>query len=196
MNVYSAINGLRNDGDAVRPTSWRGYVKRVDLRVSGARHKFTVAQTEGTPPVDQITGTSAIPAYNPDQASVYAAGSSVIYNNQRYINPETVAVDGGTSKVGPFDSSKWTRVSFDFEVHFVDAEDATPTTDNPAAVYAAVVSLDGTKYVRWRGTNEQYPSPSDMPDSYLFRAFVSDSWESGSAADFERQRAGGQSGRW
>ena len=34
-----------------------------------------------------------------------------------------------------------------------------------------------------------------MPDDELFAAILSDTWESGSAADYETQRVGG-GGRW
>lgn len=164
MNIYSAIKGLRN-GQAVKPSNWRGYVKRDDV------------------------AASTYTAYNPDKSTAYAANTSVLYNGNRYINPAAVDPDSGTGKVGPFDSSKWTRVEFDYDITFVDAdpEDETP---NPSAVYRGTVTLSGVTFERTGPT-----SPVDMPDEELFTAILADSWESGSAVDYETQRAGG-GGRW
>lgn len=164
MNIVSAIKGLRN-GQAVKPSNWRGYVKREDV------------------------AASTYSAYNPDKTDAYAAGTSVLYNGNRYINPATVSPDSETGKIGPFDSSKWTRVEFDYDLTFVDA-DSEDETPNPSAVYRGSVSLAGVTFAR---TGPE--SPVDMPDAELFTALLSDTWESGTAADYETQRAGG-GGRW
>ena len=163
MNIASAIRSLRN-GQAIKPSTWRGYVKREDV----------VAST--------------YPAYNPDKADKYSAGASVLYNGLRYICPNDVNPDPGTSKIGEFDSSKWTRVEFDHDITFIDAtdDDATP---NPACTYRGTVSLTGVTYTRSTET------PVDMPDAGLFSAFLSDTWEIGNTADYETQRSGG-GGRW
>ena len=164
MNIVSAIKGLRN-GQAVKPSNWRGYVKREDV------------------------AASTYSAYNPDKTDAYAQGASVLYNGSRYICPAAVSPDSGTGKVGPFDSSKWTRVEFDYDITFVDA-DSEDGTSNPSAVYRGTVTLSGVTFERTGpGT------PTDMPDRDLFTAILADNWESGRAADYEKQRAGG-SGRW
>ena len=163
MNIASAIRSLRN-GQAIKPSTWRGYVKREDV------------------------AASTYPAYNPDKTDKYSAGASVLYNGSRYICPDDVSPDPGTSKIGPFDSSKWTRVEFDHDLTFIDAtdDDATP---NPACTYRGTVSLSGVTYTRSTET------PIDMPDAGLFSAFLSDTWEIGNTADYETQRSGG-GGRW
>ena len=163
MNIASAIRSLR-DGQAIKPSTWRGYVKRVDV------------------------AASTYPAYNPDKTDRYSAGASVLYNGSRYICPADVNPDPGTSKIGEFDSSKWTRVEFDHDITFIDAtdDDATP---NPACTYRGTVSLTGVTYTRSTET------PIDMPDAELFSAFLSDTWEIGNTADYETQRSGG-GGRW
>lgn len=163
MNIASAIRSLRS-GQAVKPSTWRGYVKREDA------------------------AASTYPAYNPDKTDKYSAGASVLYNGSRYICPDDVNPDSGTSKIGSFDSSKWTRVEFDHDITFIDATDGD-STPNPACVYHGEVSLAGVTYTRSTET------PIDMPDAVLFSAFLSDTWESGSAADYEKQRVGG-GGRW
>lgn len=163
MNIASAIRSLRN-GQAIKPSTWRGYVKREDV------------------------AASTYPAYNPDKTDKYSAGASVLYNGSRYICPDDVNPDSGTSKIGPFDSVKWTRVEFDHDITFIDAtdDDATP---NPACTYHGEVSLTGVTYTRSTET------PIDMPDAGLFSAFLSDTWEVGDTADYEKQRSGG-GGRW
>ena len=163
MNIASAIRSLRN-GQAIKPSTWRGYVKREDV------------------------AASTYPAYNPDKTDKYSAGASVLYNGSRYICPDDVNPDPGTSKIGPFDSSKWTRVEFDHDIIFIDAtdDDATP---NPACTYRGTVSLTGVTYTR------STEAPIDMPDAGLFSAFLSDTWEIGNTADYETQRSGG-GGRW
>ena len=163
MNIASAIRSLRS-GQAIKPSTWRGYVKREDV------------------------AASTYPAYNPDKTDKYSAGASVLYNGSRYICPDDVNPDPGTSKIGPFDSSKWTRVEFDHDLTFIDAtdDDATP---NPACTYRGTVSLSGVTYTRSTET------PIDMPDAGLFSAFLSDTWEIGNTADYETQRSGG-GGRW
>ena len=162
MNIASAIRSLRN-GQAVKPSTWKGYVKREDV------------------------AASTYPAYNPDKTDKYSAGASVLYNGLRYICPADVNPDEGTGKVGPFASSKWTRVEFDHDIIFIDASDDDGTS-NPACTYRGTVTLAGVTYERTTTT-------TDMPDAELFSAFLSDTWESGSAADYEKQRVGG-AGRW
>ena len=122
MNIAYAIRSLR-DGQAVKPSTWRGYVKREDV------------------------AASTYPAYNPDKTDKYSAGASVLYNGSRYICPDDVNPDPGTGKIGSFDSSKWTRVDFDHDIIFIDAtdDDATP---NPACTYRGTVSLTGVTYTR------------------------------------------------
>lgn len=163
MNIASAIRSLRS-GQAIKPSTWRGYIKREDV------------------------AASTYPAYNPDKTDKYSAGTSVLYNGSRYICPDDVNPDPGTSKIGPFDSSKWTRVEFDHDIIFIDAtdDDATP---NPACTYRGTVSLTGVTYTRSTET------PIDMPDAGLFSAFLSDTWGIGDTADYETQRSGG-GGRW
>ena len=163
MNIASAIRSLRS-GQAIKPSTWRGYIKREDV------------------------AASTYPAYNPDKTNKYSAGDSVLYNGSRYICPDDVNPDPGTSKIGAFDSSKWTRVEFDHDITFIDAtdDDATP---NPACTYRGTVSLTGVTYTRSTET------PIDMPDAGLFSAFLSDTWEIGNTADYETQRSGG-GGRW
>ena len=163
MNIASAIRSLRN-GQAIKPSTWRGYVKREDV------------------------AASTYPAYNPDKTDKYSAGASVLYNGSRYICPDDVNPDSGTSKVGPFDPSKWTRVEFDHDLTFIDATDGD-ATPNPACTYRGTVSLTGVTYTRSTET------PIDMPDAGLFSAFLSDTWEIGDTADYEKQRSGG-GGRW
>ena len=163
MNIASAIRSLRS-GQAIKPSTWRGYIKREDV------------------------AASPYPAYNPDKTDKYSAGNSVLYGGSRYICPDDVNPDSGTSKIGPFDPSKWTRVEFDHDVTFIDAtdDDATP---NPACTYRGEVSLTGVTYTRSTET------PIDMPDAGLFSAFLSDTWEIGDTAEYEKQRSGG-GGRW
>ena len=163
MNIANAIRSLR-DGRAVKPSTWKGYVKREDV------------------------AASTYTAYNPDKTDKYSAGTSVLYNGLRYICPADVNPDGATSKVGPFDSSKWTRVEFDHDITFIDATDGD-STPNPACTYRGEVSLTGVTYTRSTET------PIDMPDAGLFSAFLSDTWEIGNTADYEKQRSGG-GGRW
>lgn len=161
MNIASAIRSLR-DGQAIKPSTWRGYVKREDV------------------------AASTYPAYNPDKTDKYSAGTSVLYNGSRYICPDDVNPDPGTGKIGPFDSSKWTRVEFDHDLTFIDAtdDDATP---NPACTYHGEVSLSGVTY----SISPSTPSPIGMPEAELFSAFLSDTWEIGNTADYEMQRYGG-----
>lgn len=131
MNIASAIRSLRN-GQAVKPSTWRGYVKREDV------------------------AASTYPAYNPDKTDKYSAGASVLYNGSRYICPDDVNPDPETSKIGSFDPSKWTRVDFDHDLTFIDAtdDDATP---NPACTYRGTVSLTGVTYTRSTGTPIDMP---------------------------------------
>ena len=122
MNIASAIRSLRS-GQAIKPSTWRGYIKREDA------------------------AASTYPAYNPDKTDKYSAGNSVLYNGSRYICPDDVNPDPETSKIGSFDPSKWTRVDFDHDITFIDAtdDDATP---NPACTYRGTVSLTGVTYTR------------------------------------------------
>lgn len=161
MNIASAIRSLRN-GQAIKPSTWRGYVKREDV------------------------AASTYPAYNPDKTDKYSAGASVLYNGSRYICPDDVNPDPEISKIGSFDPSKWTRVEFDHDLTFIDAtdDDATP---NPACTYRGTVSLSGVTY----SISSSTPSPIGMPEAELFSAFLSDTWEIGNTADYEMQRYGG-----
>ena len=165
MNIASAIRSL-SSGQAIKPSTWRGYIKREDV------------------------AASTYPAYNPDKTDKYSAGDSVLYNGSRYICPDDVNPDSGTGKIGSFDSSKWTRVEFDHDITFIDAtdDDATP---NPACTYHGEVSLSGVKY----SISSSTPSPIGMPEAELFSAFLSDTWEIGDTADYEKQRSG-SGGRW
>ena len=122
MNIASAIRSLR-DGQAIKPSTWRGYVKREDV------------------------AASTYPAYNPDKTDKYSAGASVLYNGSRYICPDDVNPDPETSKIGPFGASKWTRVEFDHDITFIDATDGD-STPNPACTYRGTVSLTGVTYTR------------------------------------------------
>ena len=122
MNIASAIRSLR-DGQAIKPSTWRGYVKREDV------------------------AASTYPAYNPDKTDKYSAGTSVLYNGSRYICPDDVNPDPETSKIGSFDPSKWTRVEFDHDITFIDATDGD-STPNPACTYRGTVSLTGVTYTR------------------------------------------------
>ena len=163
MNIASAIRSLRS-GQAIKPSTWRGYVKREDA------------------------AASTYPAYNPDKTDKYSAGTSVLYNGSRYICPDDVNPDPGTSKIGSCGSSTWTRVEVDHGLTFIDATD-DDTTPNPACTYRGTVSLTGVTYTRSTET------PIDMPDAGLFSAFLSDTWETGDTLDYETQRSGG-GGRW
>ena len=165
MNIASAIRSLRS-GQAIKPSTWRGYIKREDV------------------------AASTYPAYNPDKTNKYSAGDSVLYNGSRYICPDDVNPDPETNKIGAFDSSKWTRVEFDHDITFIDAtdDDATP---NPACTYHGEVKLSGVEY----SISPSTPSPIGMPEAELFSAFLLDTWEIGDTADYEKQRSGG-GGRW
>ena len=164
MNIINAIKGM-TDGQAVKPSNWRGYVKRTDMP------------------------SSTYTEYDPDRTTSYPAGTSVLFNSNRYINEAAVNPASDTGKVGPFDSSKWTRVSFDYLITFIDADDSQPTP-NPSAVYRASVTLAGVTFERTSPA-----SPVDMPDSELFTAILAETWETASVADYEQQRAGGDH-RW
>lgn len=217
MNIYSAIRNLR-DGQAVKPSNWRGYVKRVDIPTAPAGTAAydsgrTTAYPAGTfvthdgtayinPEVIPLSGGTVGEfdpvrwlavgvAYDPNRTTAYGAGSRVVYNNRLYSNEAAVpaAVDG---KVGQFDSSKWTSLQFDHDIVFMDAAE-DDGTGNPSATYRGVATVAGVKYRRRpaaAGVTEK-----DMPDDELFAAILSDTWESGSAADYETQRIGG-GGRW
>lgn len=178
MNISSAIDSMRNDGEAARPSSWRGYVERIDKMA---------------------------PAYS--ELSTYTAASKVkvTYNGYTYMcTADTVA--------GPFDQNKWTRVDNDRYIVFVDAEDTGNVTPNPSAIYLGSVT-DTDNNLAWGrlGTSDDIPaevravhltwsgkcpSPVDMPDAQLFAALISDSWDTGSASDYEMQRNPDSSRRW
>lgn len=176
MTITSAIRSLR-DGQAVKPSNWRGYVERIDK---------PIAENE----YDATSGT-------------YSVGDKVKYNNRRYICLTAI----GTPEA--FNSSKWAPLNQDYNIVFVDSEDTAPTA-NPSAIYTAEIGLSNdditwdrlgstdtipaevaAKHTSWTSV----PTPVDMPDVELFKAILSDAWESGSAADYETQRTGG-GGRW
>ena len=217
MNIYSAIRSLR-DGQAVKPSNWRGYVKRIDIPTAPAGTAEydsgrTTAYPAGTfvvnagnayvnPETVQLSGGTVGEfdparwmavgvAYDPERASAYPAGYRVVYNNRLFANEAEVpaAVDG---RVGPFDSSKWTSLQFDHDIVFMDAADDDGTR-NPSATYRGVSTVAGVKYRRRPAASGV--TEKDMPDDELFAAILSDTWESGSAADYETQRVGG-GGRW
>ena len=217
MNIASAIRNLR-DGQAVKPSNWRGYVKRVDIPTapegtaeydSGRTTAYpagtfvvnagkayinpeTVPLSGGTVgEFDPARWLAVGVAYDPERASAYPAGSRVVYNNRLFANEAAVpaAVD---SKVGPFDSSKWTSLQFDHDIVFMDAADDDGTV-NPSATYRGVATVAGVKYRRQPAASGV--TEKDMPDDELFAAILSDAWESGSTADYETQRVGG-GGRW
>lgn len=217
MNIYSAIRNLR-DGQAVKPSNWRGYVKRVDIpTVPAGTAEYDSGRTTAYPAGTFVVNSGnayinpeTVPlsggtvgefdparwlavgvAYDPERASAYPVGSRVVYNNRLFANEAEVPAAVG-SKVGPFDSSKWTSLQFDHDIVFMDAADGDGT-GNPSATYRGVSTVAGVKYRRRpaaAGVTEK-----DMPDDELFAAILSDAWESGSAADYETQRVGG-SGRW
>lgn len=176
MNIYSAIRNLR-DGQAVKPSNWRGYVERIDK---------PIGETE----YDATSGT-------------YSVDDKVKYNNRRYVCITAVETPEA------FDSAKWLAIGRDYNIVFVDSEDTAPTA-NPSAVYTATIG-SSNESVTWDRLESgdmipaevvavhagwsTAPAPVDMPDVELFKALLSDAWESGVAADYETQRAGG-SGRW
>ena len=217
MNIYSAIRNLR-DGQAVKPSNWRGYVKRVDIPTAPAETAEydsgrTTAYPAGTFVVNAgkaYINPETVPlsggtvggfdparwlavgvAYDPERASAYPAGSRVVYNNRLFANEAAVPAAVG-SKVGPFDSSKWTSLQFDHDIVFMDSAD-DDGTGNPSATYRGVATVAGVKYRRRPASSGV--TEKDMPDDELFAAILSDTWESGSAADYETQRVGG-GGRW
>lgn len=177
MDIYSAIRYLR-DGQAVKPSNWRGYVERIDKPIYESEY-------------DATSGT-------------YTAGvSKVKYNNRRYVCIADVATPEA------FDSAKWLAISQDYNIIFVDSDDASPT-QNPSAIYTAAIgsSDDNVTWNRLKNTDPvpaevaakhsswaSVPAPVDMPDVELFKAILSDAWESNNAADYETQRTGG-GGRW
>lgn len=176
MNIYSAIRNLR-DGQAVKPSNWRGYVERIDKPIAESEY-------------DATSGT-------------YSVGDKVKYNNRRYVCITAV----GAAEA--FDSAKWLAIGQDYNIVFVDADD-TGTTANPSAIYTAAIGTSNES-VTWdrlesgdtipaevtakHSSWTSIPTPVDMPDIELFKALLSDAWESGSAADYETQRTGG-GGRW
>lgn len=185
MNIYSAIRNLR-DGQAVKPSNWRGYVERIDKPIAEADY--------GTSPS-------------------YAVGNKAKYNNRRYVCITAVA-----DSTEAFDSAKWLAIGQDYNIVFVDSEDTTsgetPPTPNPSAIYTAEIGTSNESVVWHRlGPTEDAPydvipdevlavhpgwtiqAPVDMPDVELFKAILSDAWESGNATDYETQRTGG-GGRW
>lgn len=179
MVIRSAIQGLAN-GDAVKPSTWRGYIERIDKT-----------------PSDSVYSAQ----------NTYGVGAKVIYNGYRYMCTSTVDTPEA------FDFSKWTRISNDRFIVFVDAEDDFDSgnlTPNPAAVYLVEVqdAEGAVKYTRlastgavsiaipaelvavhenWAGRN--IPIPVDMPDGELFSAMMSDTWEAAHAKDYEEQRS-------
>lgn len=176
MNIYSAIRNLR-DGQAVKPSNWRGYVERIDK---------PIAETEyGTAPS-------------------YAVGDKVKYNNRRYVCVTAVA-----DSTEAFDSAKWLTIGQDYNIVFVDSDDAAPT-QNPSAIYTAAIGTSNES-VTWGRLGSgaaipaeviavhsgwtTAPAPVDMPDAELFKAMLADTWETASAADYESQRSHG-GGRW
>lgn len=176
MNIYSAIRNLRN-GQAAKPSNWRGYVERIDK---------PIGETE----YDATSGT-------------YSVGAKVKYNNRRYVCVTAV----GTPEA--FDSAKWLSIGQDYNIVFVDSADIAPTA-NPSAIYTATIGTSNES-VTWDRLESgdtipaevvaihtgwsTAPDPVDMPDVELFKAILSDAWESGSATDYETQRVGG-GGRW
>lgn len=177
MNIYSAIRNLR-DGQAVKPSNWRGYVERIDKPIAESEYDAT--------------------------SSTYSVGDKVKYNSRRYVCITAV----GAAEA--FDSAKWLAISQNYNIVFVDSDDASPTP-NPSAIYTASIGLSNDDVIWERlGSGDAIPpevaakhptwgtfptTPVDMPDIELFKALLSDAWESGSAADYETQRTGG-GGRW
>lgn len=172
MNIYSAIMNLR-DGQAVKPSNWRGYVMRRD---EDSYQEFSALGT-------------------------YEAGDEVVYNGYRYVCSSPVTTPGpfDSAKWNRVDKDYY--IAFVDAEDTTSGE--SPATPNPSAVYKATVDVSGGGVTWSRlGTSAEWPggttpstAPVDMPDSDLFRSLLADTWETGSSDDYEIQRSGG-GGRW
>lgn len=177
MNIYIAIRGLRN-GQAIRPTTWRGYIERIDKNTTD-------------------------PVYSAD--SSYSVGDKVKYNGSRYICKIAASSESfDSTKWGRIDNDRYivfidredgTPTDNPSAIYLLTAsgEDGAFTCErlgSASDIPAEVKSV----HTAW-ASKTKCPNPVDMPDEELFSVLVSDSWESGNASDYEAQRVGG-SGRW
>lgn len=182
MTITSAIRSLR-DGQATRPSTWRGYIERIDKALD--------------------------PEYS--TTTKYSVGDKIQRYGRRYV---CVAATPDSGEA--FDPDKWALIDTDCYIVFVDADDSISgdgdTHGNPSAVFLGTV--DGpdnivswtrltqsdavpdevtARHPSWDGN---CPDPADMPDKELFEAMLADTWENGSAADYEIQRIGDDDRRW
>lgn len=162
MTFTSAVRSLR-DGQAAKPTSWRGYVKRENSSYG-----------QGT-------------AYDPNSGTGFSVGDKTVYNGSRYECVVAVTPDGETNKIGPFDSSKWTRIDFDHTLTFVENPGYTDTDSHSSYMTTVTVTASGVTY-----SNFNYDF---VLDGVLFKSLLfDDTWEVAPTEQY--QSASGSTGRW
>ena len=157
MNFGNALRMLR-DGTGMKPSGWRGYVKREDVDTCTGRDGVRVK----------------IPEYDPSAS--YVAGDSVVHNGVRFW------CTGDTS--GQFDAGKWTVIQFDYYITFVGAEDGK-RDDSPgySSRYLVEVTPEGVTY---RDCGPE--CPTCMFGAGLLSGVACDSWEIYQVADLEAVR--------
>lgn len=176
MNIYSAIRNLRG-GQAVKPSSWRGYVERIDKPIAESEY-------------DAAGGT-------------YSIGDKVKYNNRRYVCVTAVGTPEAFDSAKWLAIGQDYNIIF-VDADDTGAK-ANPSavytaeigTSNESVTWGRLKSGDPipAEVIAVHTSWSTAPSPVDMPDAELFKVLLSDAWESGNASDYETQRIGG-GGRW
>lgn len=175
MNIYSAIRGLTS-GQATKPSSWRGYVERIDANVTDPLYSASSSYRRG----DKVTYNEAryLCVTNIDTPEAFDFGKWLRIDNDRYI--VFVDADDASKSANPSAIYLGTVSGDGSTITYTRLDGNTDVPEEVKAVHPSWLVC---------------PSPVDMPDAELFTALVSDSWESGQASDYEIQRVGG-GGRW
>lgn len=165
---------LRN-GQAVKPSSWRGYVERIDKALEA---EYDSSRTYSVNSIVSRGGLRYICITGVSSPEAFDINKWARIENDRYI--VFVDADDEAKSANPSAIYLGTVLGVDAPVSYTRLAGGANVPNEVKSVHSSWVSC---------------PTPVDMPDDELFTALVSDSWESGQASDYETQRVGG-GGRW
>lgn len=186
----SAVNGLRNHHEAVKPTTWRGYVYRFDAQAYDPARTYAKdaeVMYDGTHYKCAVAVTSA-EEFDPSKWTRVTAG---IAHGYELIFVEDADFEQGGSGAGtPVGKDDFTAYRF----HVGVDEAGAKRYSDPVCMKTRTGSAVDGDYDQFYDDTESTGAGNFPIDGGLLLGFLSSEWSSGTKEEFDSLAAGGN--RW
>lgn len=181
----SAVNGLRNHHDAVKPATWRGYVYRFDAREYSTSKAYSAGDEVMFNGTHYVCGTDGQPAGEFDSSKWARATIGARYTYYIIFVEDSDFEKGSSTGIG-----KDTYAAY--RICVTVYADGGKTYADPVCMSTRTGGAQAGDYDQFYDAT---PAASNFPvDSGLFSGFMAGDWETGTKEDFDKLARGGN--RW